>query len=552
MYGISTTPNRSTAGRLPRATAPPPTDPRHSAAASHDALAAMSHELRTPLNIVVNLIDLLQQTRPTPEQHEYLELLKIAGSSLLAAVNGVLEFARIDAGQYEIEVHPFPLRALLRDTLRLLAVKASAKGLALRGEIAPEVPDTLLGDPLRLRQILVNLIGNAIKFTEHGEITVRVALQAGTGDDVSCRFSVSDQGIGIAPEQQAAIFAPYRRIEGGSARPVDGCGLGLAISARLVEMMNGNIWVDSAPGQGSTFHFTACFGYDAAAADTPPEPAPLSAPAPHFAPAPGAARRPTILLVEDNPTNRRLTGIVLEKAGYRVLLAASAAAACACLERERLDAVLMDVQLPDGDGFQATAAIRRREAAHGGHVPIIALTARTLSGDSARCLHAGMDAYLAKPVEPASLLAILHHITSQQTATGRPRRPAVVDRRTLLGRVDGDRRLLREVRDLFLRDCARLLARVRSLAGRDDERLAAALHTLRGMCQSLAAPAAIAAVCALEDSPPGSRQFAGRLARLEFEIRRLRLDLLVLAGAGRRLRYHLARRGTADGEGAPG
>lgn len=544
MYGISTIYNRATAGRLPKATAPPATVLPFSGAGSNDALATMSHELRTPLNIVVNLIDLLQQTRPTPEQHEYLELLKIAGSSLLSAVNGVLDFSRIDAEQYEIDVHPFSLRSLLRDTLRLLGVEASAKGLALRGEIAAEVPDILLGDPLRLRQILVNLIANAIKFTEHGDITIGVALQASTGDEVSCQFSVSDQGIGIAPEQQSAIFAPYRRLEAGNARHFDGCGLGLAISARLVEMMNGKIWVDSAPGQGSTFHFTACFGYDAAAVEARPEPAP------RFAPAPGTTQVPTILLVEDNPTNRRLTRIVLEKAGYRVLLADSAAAACACLERETPDAVLMDVQLPDVDGFQATATIRRREAAHGGHVPIIALTARTLSGDSARCLHAGMDAYLAKPVEPASLLAILCHVTGRRAAATRPRRPAVVDRRTLLERVEGDRRLLREVRDLFLRDCARLLARVRSVAGRDDERLAAALHTLRGMCQSLAAPAAEAAVRALEDTPSGSLQFAGRLARLEFEIRRLRLNLLELAGAGRRLHYRLAQRTGADAEGA--
>ncbi|HLO63219.1 MAG TPA: ATP-binding protein [Azonexus sp.] len=538
MYGISTIHNRAPAGRPPKATAPP-------AAGGSDALATMSHELRTPLNIVVNLIDLLQQTRPTPEQQEYLDLLKIAGSSLLSAVNGVLDFARIDAGQYEIDVHPFSLRGLLRDTLRLLAVEARPKGLALHSEIAPEVPDTLLGDPLRLRQILVNLVGNAIKFTDHGDIAIRVALQAGTGDEVSCQFSVSDQGIGIAPEQQAAIFAPYRRLEAGNARHFDGCGLGLAIAARLVEMMNGKIWVDSAPGQGSTFHFTACFGYDTTAAEAQPNPALRSAPAP------GTGRRSTILLVEDNPTNRRLTRIVLEKAGYRVLLADSAAAAAACLERETPDAVLMDVQLPGIDGFQATATIRRREACHGGHLPIIALTARALSGDSTRCLHAGMDAYLAKPVEPTALLAVLHHITSRRPTVRRPRRRAAVDRRTLLDRVDGDRRLLREVRDLFLRDCARLLAKIRSLAGRDDERLAAALHTLRGMCQSLAAPAAEAAVRALEDTPPGSLQFAGRVARLEFEIRRLRLNLLELAGAGRRLQYHLAQRPGADAEGVP-
>lgn len=507
---------RSAADALPGLAMPAP----------DEILATMSHEIRTPLNALVGLIDLVRATRLSPEQQEYLDLMKNAGTSLQSVVNGILDFSRLGSGQFELESIPFSLRACLGDTLQLLAFEARQKGLRLECDIAREVPDTLLGDPVRLGRIVVNLVSNAIKFAGQGDIVVRAAVMAGNTDEVSCLFSVSDQGCGIPPEQQAAIFLPYRQADRSTARRHGGSGLGLAICRGLVDMMNGKIWVDSAPGKGSTFYFTACFGRPAV---------PDSLPTPVARPAPlEVLPRLSILLVEDNPINRRLTQILLEKAGCRVLLADNGAAACACLKQERPDIILMDVEMPGLDGLETTGAIRRLEIRRGGHIPIIALTAHAMSRDSERCLGAGMDAYLAKPVDPALLLATIRRIAARpKPGLAGLRRCAVVDRGALLRQVDGDMRLLREIRDIFLRDCGRLMKIVHQAHARHNARqLAGALHTLRGMFQSLAAHGATEAVRHLETLDMENPQFAATQAWLESEISALRSALLGMTRDG--------------------
>lgn len=517
------------AGQAALSHAVPPAAPASLAKA--EFLATMSHEIRTPLNAMLGMLKLALQTNLNAEQAEYLGLMKEAGGSLLAVINDILDFSRIEARQFEIETLPFSLHACLGDTLKMLSLEAHQKGLALLCDIAPEVPDTLLGDPMRLRQIVVNLVGNAIKFSDRGDIVVRVVLLAGNRDEISCHFSVSDQGIGIPREQQGAIFEPYRQVDRSVARRYGGSGLGLSISAQLVDMMDGTIWLDSTPGQGSTFHFTACFGRQSGTA------LPAAAQLANRQPACGPGPALEILLVEDNPTNRRLAQITLEKAGHRVILAESGAAAQAVLKVASPDLILMDLQMPDMDGLQTTKTIRSREALFGGHIPIIAHTARAMAEDRVRCLQAGMDDYLAKPLDPQALLGAIDRI-AHQPAKGKqaPRRAAALDRAALFLQVNGDGRLLAEIRDLFLRDCGPLMSALRqALASHDEARFAHLVHTLRGMFRSLSANTAQEIAGYLEELSTDHVRAEITYTRLEQEVRALKSDLLAMV---RNLRMH--------------
>lgn len=454
-------------------------------------LARMTHEIRTPLNVVLGALELTLKTPLTAEQQEYLSMMKTAGSSLLSVVNGILDFSRIEAGALELEDIPFPLDACIDETVQMLSLEAQRKGLSLRSELQPGLPRRVSGDPMRLRQILVNLIGNAIKFTERGEIVVRAAPCQSEEAGLACHFSVSDPGIGIPAEQQARIFDAFRQADTATARHYGGSGLGLSIVASLVRMMHGDLWLDSRPGRGSTFHFTAVFG----------EPAPVArAAAPVVAVAAPIARRAlNVLLAEDDLLNRRLAQITLEQAGHQVRLAKNGAEACELRLNWQPDVVLMDLNMPDMDGHAAAIRMRQDEIRLGlPRTPILALSADVSPAALARGLAAGMDGQLGKPVNPDELLQALE---APVLASTRPLHAGILDQASLLDRLGGNLQLLAEVRQIFIHDSRLRLARLRSeLAGTRREATLDVLHTLRGMCRNLSARNAAETVDRLEEA----------------------------------------------------
>jgi PAS domain S-box-containing protein len=513
-------------------------------AAKSEFLANMTHEVRTPLNGILGMTGLALETDLKNDQREYLELVKSSAEALLGLVNDVLDFSKYEVGKLGLDSVEFSLRALVRDVLRPMALRASVGGLVFESVIEDQVPDRLLGDPLRISQILRNLAGNAVKFTNAGKVSVRARAEwpkggPGAGSKIALCFSVSDTGIGIPPEKHRLIFEPFTQADGSTTRKYGGTGLGLSICSGLVELMEGRIWVESAVGQGSTFHFT--LNLDLPTAPQVHEPALSSASMSRHR----AKQQLRILVAEDNSVNQRLAARLLEREGHSVTIAGSGQEALELFERslrdsQKYDLILMDVQMPDLDGLQATARIREKERGLPDRIPIVAMTAQAAESDRLRCLESGMDAYVTKPVHVPELLQMIesvvlggNYMNADLTSEGSSVEVQLqqLDESLALTRVGGDLELLKEVVELFLDDYPSTFEKIKAaVATRNATALEHHAHSLKGSVSTFGANRAFEAAFTLEKQGR-SGDLTGApdgLLQLEQALEALRPELVLL------------------------
>jgi PAS domain S-box-containing protein len=466
--------------------------------AKTDFLSNMSHEIRTPMNSIIGMSYLALKQAADPRQRDYLQKIHHSAQHLLGIINDILDFSKIEAGRVELELLDFTLEALMRNLASQLGEAAGAKGLVLEFEIAPELRRSLRGDPLRLEQVLLNFTSNAIKFSEHGQVHVRAHPVRSLGADTLVRFEVQDHGIGIAPDELPRLFAPFHQADPSTTRLYGGTGLGLVISKQLAELMDGEVGVESAPGKGSTFWFTARLGSPGNA--TAPRAATLAAaPAPAVG-GPGSLAGSTILLVEDNAFNQQVARELLEDAGAKVVVAGNGSEALALMhareEGAAFDCVLMDVQMPVMDGFEATRRIRADARLR--DTRVIAMTANAGLEDQARCLAAGMDEFVTKPVAPEALVATVARALGRSVQHAPPppppapaapaQAPALLDMDVLSETFGGNPEKMRKYAFMFLETAREGLLEIdRALASGEVGRAAGVAHRIKSSARTVGA-----------------------------------------------------------------